>query len=137
MTIDAAEGVTPDVKKGETPIEFKDGKYSFTLADGESVTISDIPVGTSYRVEQTDDATGYTTKTENKTAGAPEGYAPEMGDTYFDGYNTSVLDDLHFTNTATDVTPTGNFINNMPFIALIAVALGGFVAYIAAKRRNA
>jgi len=30
----------------------------------------------------------------------------------------------------------GNIINNMPFLGLIAVALGGFIAYIALKRRQ-
>lgn len=35
-----------------------------------------------------------------------------------------------------DTPITGNIINNMPFLGLIAVALGGFIAYIALKRRQ-
>ena len=48
------------------------------------------------------------------------------------GYNIT-----KWTNTHTAVTPTGILLNNLPFILLIVVALGGFVLYIASKRRKA
>ena len=139
LTLNAAEGVTPSVKKGDTSIELKDGKYSFTLADGESVAISNVPVGTKYYVVQIDGDEYKTTQgyTADGATPADGEYKPTYEDKYFDGYITSKLDELAYTNTRTGITPTGNFINNMPFIALIAVALGGFVAYIAAKRRRA
>lgn len=139
LTLNAAEGVTPSVKKGDTSIGPKDGKYSFTLAHGESVAISNVPVGTKYHVVQIDGDEYKTTQgyTADGATPADGEYKPTYENKYFDGYITSKLDELAYTNTREGITPTGNFINNMPFIALIAVALGGFVAYIAAKRRRA
>ena len=49
-----------------------------------------------------------------------------------DGQNRS-----EWLNTYQVVTPTGILLNNLPFILLIVVAVGGFVLYIASKRRKA
>lgn len=108
------------------------GKY--TLKHGESLYVTGAAVGSTYEVTQ-DEATGYTTKVENTTAdngGLMENKAYGMKGTI-----TQAKDSITFTNTTDDATiPTGNIINNMPFLGLIAVALGGFIAYIALKRRQ-
>lgn len=109
-----------------------DGKY--TLKHGESLYVTGAAVGSTYEVTQ-DAATGYTTKVKNTTAdngGLMDNIANGMKGTI-----TQAKDSITFTNTTDDTTiPTGNIINNMPFLGLIAVALGGFIAYIALKRRQ-
>ena len=47
------------------------------------------------------------------------------------------INQADWTNTYRTVSPTGILLNNLPFILLIVVALGGFVGYIASKRRKA
>lgn len=42
-----------------------------------------------------------------------------------------------FTNEYQSASPTGIFMDNLPFILLILVAVGGIVAYLAVKRRKA
>ena len=42
-----------------------------------------------------------------------------------------------WTNTHLEVSPTGILLNNLPFILLILVSIGGFVGYIVSKRRKA
>lgn len=115
---------------------------SFTLDDGDYISVVGAAVGTKYVITPTKDDQ-YDIKTPDYTADpAEKGVAPEnIGSTtepVMQGNITAALDTVTFTHTLNDgAIETGNFINNMPFIALIAVALGGFVAYIAAKRRRA
>lgn len=95
------------------------------------VKLTKAPVGSTITISVSN-ASDHTTKYYEKDATAPTEDNKEY--TYVmteDGLHLIVEQNKEGT------TPTGNFINNMPFIALIAVALGGFVAYIAAKRRNA
>ena len=58
-----------------------------------------------------------------------------------DGTNPLVAGDSQnravVTNTYKTITPTGILLNNLPYILLIVVALGGFAGYIVSKRRKA
>lgn len=109
------------------------GPTNFTMKGDttDSVKLTKAPVGSTITISVSN-ASDHTTKYYEKDATAPTENNKEY--TYVmteDGLHLIVEQNKEGT------TPTGNFINNMPFIALIAVALGGFVAYIAAKRRNA
>ena len=42
-----------------------------------------------------------------------------------------------FTNEYQSASPTGVFMDNLPFILLVLVAVGGIAAYLAVKRRKA
>lgn len=118
---------------GKTPVEVSG---TTTLKHGEKIWAQEAPVGTAYTVQETNgndyetsisyngNAVG-TTGTTNKTA---EGFLTQGGN------------EIKYTNTKNkdDQEPfTGNIINNFPFLGMIAVALGGFIAFIAAKRRQA
>lgn len=100
---------------------------TFTAADAQDVTFSNVLVGTTYSVQET----------------AVDGYAPSWKATANGTESTFQANLLigenanngTMTNTHEDVTPTGLVINNLPFIMLGCVAVAGVVAYGAAKRK--
>lgn len=110
------------------------------LSNGGTVIFENLPVGTTYTINDRG-ANGYKPSyvitTGGKEAPAVEGTVNSsleatdqtVGET---GKNSAV-----FTNTFNNPDiPTGIFVNNLPFIMLIVVAVGGFIAYIAIKRRK-
>lgn len=119
---------------------------SFTLADGEQLVFSNLPVGTTYVVKELDALDGYTpsvtvvenrTTTVNRTA-AQEGDAL---DTLKEGGKKNLVGEYEnkvtFTNTHQGgVVPTGILMNNLPFILLVAVAIVAFVSLAVIKRRR-
>ncbi|WP_297568766.1 hypothetical protein [uncultured Faecalibaculum sp.] len=133
---DADSTVTPDVKKGNTVITPVNGVYTFVLKHGETVTVSGVSTGSTYSVTQ-NQVQPYTT---TATYDTEEPIAlPTINDVTrtVSGNVTAKKDIINYKNTYDNKTvPTGNIINNMPFLGLIAVALGGFIAYIALKRRQ-
>jgi hypothetical protein len=100
---------------------------TFTAADAQDVTFSNVLVGTTYTVSET----------------AVDGYKQSWSATANGTESTSQANLLigenanngTMTNTHEDVTPTGLIINNLPFIMLGCVAVAGVVAYGAAKRK--
>lgn len=108
----------------------KSAALNFTLADGESLVFDNLPVGTVYSVSETNYAAdGYTTTVESVTNGA-EGTAEQ---------NLVVGEDANsvaYTNKKDGTVPTGIVVDNLPFILLILVALGGLVGYVVLKRRK-
>lgn len=132
---------------GSEPVECIAGTpKSFTLADGEQLVFSNLPVGTTYVVEELDALDGYTpsvtvvenrTTTVNRTA-AQEGDAL---DTLKEGGKKNLVGEYEnkvtFTNTHKGgVVPTGILMNNLPFILLVAVAIVAFVSLAVIKRRR-
>lgn len=100
---------------------------TFKAADAQSVTFSNVLVGTTYSVQETA-VDGYTqswTATANGTKSTSQANLL-IGENANNGT---------MTNTHSDVTPTGLVINNLPFIMLGCVAVAGVVAYGAAKRK--
>lgn len=134
-------------KIGSEPVECIAGTpKSFTLADGEQLVFSNLPVGTTYVVKELDALDGYTpsvTVVENRTttvnrAAAQEGDAL---DTLKDGGKKNLVGEhenkVTFTNTHQGgVVPTGILMNNLPFILLVAVAIVAFVSLAVIKRRR-
>lgn len=132
---------------GSEPVECIAGTpKSFTLADGEQLVFSNLPVGTTYVVKELDALDGYTpsvtvvenrTTTVNRTA-AQEGDAL---DTLKEGGKKNLVGEYEnkvtFTNTHKGgVVPTGILMNNLPFILLVAVAIVAFVSLAVIKRRR-
>jgi hypothetical protein len=100
---------------------------TFKAADAQSVTFSNVLVGTTYSVQETA-VDGYTqswTATANGTESTSQANLL-IGENANNGT---------MTNKHSDVTPTGLVINNLPFIMLGCVAVAGVVAYGAAKRK--
>lgn len=132
---------------GSEPVECIAGTpKSFTLADGEQLVFSNLPVGTTYVVRELAALDGYTpsvtvvenrTTTVNRTA-AQEGDAL---DTLKEGGKKNLVGEYEnkvtFTNTHQGgVVPTGILMNNLPFILLVAVAIVAFVSLAVIKRRR-
>ena len=119
----------------------------FTLADGEQLVFSNLPVGTTYVVKELAASDGYTpsvtvvenreTTVNNRTA-ALEGNAL---DTLKEGGKKNLVGEYEnkvtFTNAHQGgVVPTGILMNNLPFILLVAVAIVAFVSLAVIKRRR-
>ena len=103
------------------------------LADGDEIKFTKLPSGTTFKVEETQDAnyagkiegTLITTATFDKGANVSAtstGPVVEAGQT------------VTLTNTREDVIPTGVIINNLPYMLMVAIAVAG-VAYMQLKKR--
>lgn len=133
----AAVDVTTTAAKDSTTKEltFTSGtEATVVLKHGYRLVFEDLDVGAKYEVAETADA-GYSTKyvkTENGTAAqAAEGLA--IAETKI----TEGKDSAEYVNTNKNSdTPTGILINNLPYIALALVAIGGLVAYVVVRRRQ-
>lgn len=119
---------------------------SFTLADGEQLVFSHLPVGTTYVVEELAASDGYTpsvTVIENKTTTLTNKTVQEAEalDTLKQDGTKNLVGEYEnkvtFTNTHQGgVVPTGILMNNLPFILLVAVAIVAFVSLAVIKRRR-
>lgn len=122
--------------------DFTNGDNAFTLAHGQYLTFKTLPAGTKYTVTEsgTDNYTGATSTVvgggeavvvngeKSATVSTAQSLVGEIA-----GNSTDV------TNTYDDqsVTPTGIIVNNLPYVALILVAVIGCVAIVAGKKRRA
>ncbi len=129
---------TINVSCGEQGVEFK-------LADGESLVFDKLPVGTRYVVEEIGAADGYTPSVnvienaeatvQNKTAQEAEGLTSVK-----EGTTNNLVGEnenkVTFTNTYKDVPITGVIMNNLPFIAVIGVALVALISLAVIKKQR-
>lgn len=119
---------------------------TFWLHDGETLRFESLPAGTRYVVTEQEATDGYTpsvtvmengTDTVNKTATSEtEGISSaDAKATNLIGENTNKVT---FTNTYKDVPLTGIFMNNLPFVIVIGIAVLALGALaILKKQRNA
>lgn len=135
--------------ESETPKEVK--IVSFTsgteqtiqLAHGQELVFTDLDVGAAFEVQETDSDVAASDTEKNKYIAKTEkvlngGTATQEGTgaAKVSGRVSEKSDLVAVTNTRNSETPTGIVINNLPFILMIAAVLGGFAAYIAARRRR-
>ena len=115
---------------------------NFALANGETLKFATFPAGAKLTVNEN------VATSEAQNGDLYTGNAAGLGDgaTYGKGaalvYTTNAVDaqgKVTVTNNldASDITPTGILINNLPYIALALVAIGGLVAYVVIRRKNA
>lgn len=134
------------LKHGESVI-FRGYEIATDPAKNIGTDITGLPAGTIWTIGETGVA-GYTaTATVNNNftgTGTPVPGTGTAGDSLSIttlGTNALVAgedtNEAAFLNTYRAITPTGILMNNLPFILLILVAVGGFVGYIASKRRKA
>lgn len=122
---------------------------TFTLKHGESLTFESLPTGAFYTLTQTGEA-GYTPKATITTAAisgeVETGAAGATIAVGVAGATNSLLKTPIYLQTGTntaewensydDSVNTGVIMNVLPFIILIVVAVGGFVGYLAMRRRK-
>lgn len=111
------------------------------LADGEKAIFTTFPAGATVNVVENVAATNV--QNAGDYTGAASGLATG---TYAKGGELDVTTaaftakgQVKVTNTlaASDITPEGILISNLPYIALALVAIGGLVVYVVIRRRNA
>lgn len=117
----------------------------FKLCDGQKLIFKDLPVGTRYVVEEIGAVDGYTPSVnvienavatvQKKASQDAEGLtsAQEGKSNNLVGENENKVT---FTNTYKDVPITGVIMNNLPFIVVIGVAIGAFVALAVIKKQR-
>lgn len=117
-------------------------KYDFTLAHNEYLGFKSLPAGTTYVVEEdgSENYTGSVITTTNQVAD-PEVKADKEANLVANkavvgekvGENNAIV-----TNTHDDAstTPTGIIVNNLPYVALILVAIIGCVVVVASRKRR-
>ena len=161
MTIPAyavkGEAQTITGKIGDTEVKFEfaananEATAEFGLADTQKLTFASIPAGTTVDITETlststiQNQALYTQQLNNLTALADEDQTAPA-DTTIAGKDlkatTGSLDAATaavVTNNLDDtqIQPEGILISNLPYIALALVAIGGLVAYVVIRRRNA
>ena len=121
--------------------------FTFNLMNGETLAFVTLPAGTRYAASETmANADAYSAyapsvivNTDEYTASADLGQtlAAQADGTYLVEENDKDL--VAYTNDYDkDIdTPTGILISNLPYIVLALVAIGGLVAYVVVRRRNA
>lgn len=108
--------------------------FSFNLKHGQTLVILDAPVGAKYTATETT-VTGYTAsyvQTVNGTANTSASTLP-VPETLIGEDNN----DLAFTNSFEDITPTGIVINNMPYVLMGCAAAGLLVILMRRNRKTA
>lgn len=128
-------------KVGETQYKFNDSVSTVvTLAHGQKLKFEDLPAGTTYTVTETGKA-GYTATAVPTINNVLQEEIPGIK-----GEDVTVtslaggegLNSTAFTNDYDDttITPTGIFINNLPFVLMVVVAGSGLALYVVSKRRS-
>jgi len=118
---------------GSTPL-------SFTLASGDELVIDDVLAGTTFEVEETGAASyipSYTGTVGNSAAISATG---TVATNLATGTQTigAINNKVDYTNTFDNsLIPTGVLNNLIPFLALTAVVVLGFIVFAASSRRKA
>lgn len=110
---------------------------AYTLKHGQRLVFVDTPVGSPYVVTETQD--NYITTVIVKTAGSAEDLHAVLttsSQLVGDGAKNTEANSAAFTNNRESVSMTGVLINNLPFVGLIALALGALVAYVVVRARK-
>lgn len=127
-----------------TNIEFNYGEAkTFTLKHGELLSFQTLPVGTRYVLSENGE-TGYTPSVavvEGTTQFTKNAKQNESLSATQDGKKDNVIhtgtNTVHYTNTYKEITPTGIFMNNLPFMAMFAIGAGALVLLALTKRKHA
>lgn len=133
------DGATEKTAEEQTA---ENGKITVELGHGEKLIITEAPQGlkwsakeklNSVTVAQLQNATEYQAAVNGGEKAA------KHADLATAETALSTTGDAAFVNYLSndDVTPEGILISNLPYIALALVAIGGLVAYVVVRRRNA
>ena len=137
----SAKIVTADgTQDGET-LTFTDGvAQTVSLNHGEKLVFTDLYVGTAFEAQETDPDTFYTSTTYARlNGGVPAQGVPAQKSKERElvtGNVSEGTDTVVVVNTRNSNSPTGIFVNNLPYILIVLGVLAGFVGYIAAKRKS-
>lgn len=118
-----------DKAQKETPVEVTIGTPAqFTLKDTETLTLDKLPVGISYKVNETV-VDGYKTTAQLKDGDNTKVY--NLGDAQTSDETADVIE---VTNNKEGIIPTGVVNTIAPFAALAIVAIGGSLYFVKRKK---
>lgn len=131
-------------KVGDKTYTFNNGNRftcdNVMLADGDVLEFSDLPAGTKYSVIEagTENYTPSASIIENGKSPTSENANKGEGLTVANKLVGENANSTTFTNThnVDSITPTGIFINNLPFVLMVVVAGSGLALYVVSKRRS-
>lgn len=117
---DLSNIISASKMNGNESVSVSTNSVSFTLADGESIDISNIPVGTNYTVSETDTG-AFTTDYSGGTGSISTGSS-----------------ECIVTNDFGDATvDTGINLDNLPYLLILAgVAVAGAAYIVSRKKRD-
>lgn len=118
-----------------------DRKTTVTLRHGEVLTFTDLPIGTTYDINETANenykasVSVFADNVESTKAAEDYNEALAIGVSYV---GETPINSVTYTNefNKDSITPTGFLIDNMPFILLIVVGVVGIGAYMVSRRRR-
>lgn len=128
------EGVDADVSAA--------GANTFKLSNGEYLAFKELPAGTTYKVKElgTTNYTGSIITTSNNNAAAEEKAEKSANLVASQAVVGEMVNgnSAAVTNTYDDqsATPTGIIVNNLPYVALLLVAVVGCVVIFAGRKRR-
>ncbi len=128
ITLEKADGTSESAIIGDTDHVFS----KVSLKNAQTVKLKGIQVGATVTVAETD-PDPYKVKIKAIVNGVPE---TEKEDTNWDGKLGEKNNQVDYTNIFESTAPMGIIINNLPYILLVAVALGGMALYFVSRRRK-
>lgn len=119
------------VKKGNNLLTStaEDGTATFTLKNGESVMIENLPAGVTYTITENDEANYDEANTVN-------GESSQNG-LIATGTVDKTDDSVVFTNTSNGAVDTGVVLSTIPYIAAGGAAVAGAVTLVISRKRRA
>ena len=110
-------------------VKFNNGqaKVTVTLADTESVTITGLPVGTTYEIVESDN-NSYTVEYTGDAIQDNVDKNKATGDVDADGDAVTVV------NTITDTPATGVIMNVAPYVLMVGIAVAGCFVFLRKRR---
>ena len=141
------EALTADEDPGKYTLDYN-GTYYFQLKHTQKVVIDGLPIGTTYKVTELDTKVldNYTPSVVVKEGGSENTLSGTKGNSLASSDTSNTIKDkvadtdgansVAYTNDRETITPTGLFIDNLPFILLIVIGACGIGAYMVSRRRR-
>lgn len=124
-------------------VTFTDGSGTFSLANGQYLTFKSLPAGTTYTVAETAYNDYQATINVKSNAAESDAATTITGEANKGASTTGLVGekintaDVTNAHDETSVTPAGILVNNLPYIALILVAIAGCAVIVLGKKRRA
>lgn len=134
VTLTKADKSTTTISLPAGNADTKTATAEFDLKDGESVSLSGLPLGATYTVKE-DGSNNYTPSVIND-GNAQTGTKGEALTTASTTIATKDNNTAAFTNTYENITVTGVITQIAPFIAMVAIAGGAVALYLVSRRRR-
>lgn len=122
-----------------TPVIISGNKFTVTLpetlGDDDYVTVTGLPVGTNYKISETD-AEAYVTTWAGVNTSITTEAAGELDTKIIDGTVSNGENDITVTNSKASSPATGIVMNVAPYVLLVVVAAAGCFVFLRKRRED-